>query len=607
MKYLLASLCAALTCVASAVEPTTIAYWQDQDVTVDLNTGNYVAEPLPWAYNPTVTVSKLTMHGTVAVSGQMTYQGWGATLNESNYVGFTVTPSAGDTLVLTDLCFRDDPYYFPTGAIFNWGYRVDNGSGFGPWIYAASFEPLPASNSISPLKKWAFASPIVTTGTVEFGLFAAHPQAGYQIGSPVIVLNGTAGDTTSTPATPGVISQYTRCVSFPKPLTREPSALTYNWNTGNLYIVGDENDQIVEISKTGTFVSRMYTTQYNFPGTGYKGDPEGLSYLGRDTEGNDLLMIAAERQNVSMILKYVPNSYNDPDWMRTPATITWGAPVGNVGLEGVSLDVTDGSYWGIQEKTQTLVLHATDVGTPSQAVSRMDLNDVKWRHKITSLSDIYVMANSAAYAGSEHLLLLARDEKRILEVTKTGRVVDVLDISHIGKSTIEGLTMDDAGLIYLCSESSATLGNYGNFHILSAPLNPLEGTRSRQAVLGTSGADEIYGNQGADVLTGGEGADSFVFKTMRDGIDTITDFTPGVDTIDLMGVLKSMNYTGGARGFNPWGQGVIRVIDNAGGALVQIQVSGAYRTLAVLQGVTAAQAGKEDSFRFFVHTRPASN
>lgn len=608
MKRILASLCLAFSCAAHAADPAVIAQWYDGDIGTEPATGQYIQQPSAWARNPTVTVSTLTMHGTVTKPGQLTWRDWGTTLSESNYVGFTVTPRSGDTLVLTGLAFRDDPAFFPSGTTFTWGYRVDNGGGFGPWIYATSFEVItPVLTSLMPTKRWVFPAPVVTTGTVEIGFFAAHSLATRRIGPPMIRLDGTAGDITPAPTAPGVISQYTRSVSFPKDLTGEPSALTYNWNTGNIYIVGDEGAEIVEVSKTGTYLSSMGMTQFNFQGTGYKGDPEGLSYLGRDVQGNDLLMIAAERQNVSMILKYVPNGRNDPDWMRTPATITWGAPVGNVGLEGVSLDVTDGSYWGLQEKTPTKLLHATDVGAPGQAVSSVDLNDIKWRHQITSLSDVYVMANSAAYAGSEHLLILARDEKLILEVTKTGQVVDALDISYIGKSTIEGLTMDDQGLIYLCSEANPGQGNYGNFHVLSSPLNSVAGTGLRQAVQGTAADDEIYGNQAADILTGGEGADSFVFKSLRDGVDTITDFTPGVDTIDLMDVLKSMNYTGGAYGFNPWQQQIVKVIDSANGALVQIKVGTSYRTLAILQGVTAAQAGKEDTFRFFVHRLPTSN
>lgn len=53
------------------------------------------------------------------------------------------------------------------------------------------------------------------------------------------------------------------------------------------------------------------------------------------------------------------------------------------------------------------------------------------------------------------------------------------------------------------------------------------------SIVGGDGNDRIAGGAGADVLTGGAGSDVFVFTSLRDGGDTITDFTAGVDFIDL--------------------------------------------------------------------------
>ena len=46
----------------------------------------------------------------------------------------------------------------------------------------------------------------------------------------------------------------------------------------------------------------------------------------------------------------------------------------------------------------------------------------------------------------------------------------------------------------------------------------------------------LQGGLGNDVLTGGNGADRFVFSTALDGtlnLDTMVDFTPGMDLIQL--------------------------------------------------------------------------
>ena len=51
---------------------------------------------------------------------------------------------------------------------------------------------------------------------------------------------------------------------------------------------------------------------------------------------------------------------------------------------------------------------------------------------------------------------------------------------------------------------------------------------------GMAGDDFIVGGHGTDTLTGGIGTDRFQFR-LGDGLDSITDFEAGTDTIDLHG------------------------------------------------------------------------
>jgi Ca2+-binding RTX toxin-like protein len=70
----------------------------------------------------------------------------------------------------------------------------------------------------------------------------------------------------------------------------------------------------------------------------------------------------------------------------------------------------------------------------------------------------------------------------------------------------------------------------------------LVGSKGANVLSGGGGADTIEGLGGRDILTGGDGADTFIFEKLSDSgtktstRDIITDFTPGVDVIDLSGI-----------------------------------------------------------------------
>ncbi|MBW4614044.1 MAG: hypothetical protein KME21_12365 [Desmonostoc vinosum HA7617-LM4] len=66
-----------------------------------------------------------------------------------------------------------------------------------------------------------------------------------------------------------------------------------------------------------------------------------------------------------------------------------------------------------------------------------------------------------------------------------------------------------------------------------AAVNVIDGTPGRNNIDGTTGNDMIIGLQGGDILTGGDGGDAFIYTSVRDAGDTITDFEVGVDKIVL--------------------------------------------------------------------------
>jgi VCBS repeat-containing protein len=75
--------------------------------------------------------------------------------------------------------------------------------------------------------------------------------------------------------------------------------------------------------------------------------------------------------------------------------------------------------------------------------------------------------------------------------------------------------------------ADSLFGNAGNDH--------LSGSAGDDILVGGVGRDVLDGDRGADILTGGAGRDTFLFDTspVRGNVDTVTDFTPGVDHIVL--------------------------------------------------------------------------
>lgn len=80
----------------------------------------------------------------------------------------------------------------------------------------------------------------------------------------------------------------------------------------------------------------------------------------------------------------------------------------------------------------------------------------------------------------------------------------------------------------------------------NASDNLFVGNKGRDNLSGADGNDTLEGGIATDILTGGLGADVFRFTTWQGGADQITDFTSGVDQIQLEGSKCGFGNTTGA-------------------------------------------------------------
>jgi uncharacterized protein len=130
-------------------------------------------------------------------------------------------------------------------------------------------------------------------------------------------------------------------------------------------------------------------------------------------------------------------------------------------------------------------------------------------------------------------------------------------------------------------------------------VKTINGSSQRDTLMGTAGDDVITGGVGADTITGLAGRDTFVYQSMRDATDTITDFTPGEDQLDITELLQSIAYTGS----QPFADGVARWVNVAGGVQLQIDTDGTAgaataKPLVTLKGLAVNQLDAQRDVRW---------
>lgn len=398
-------------------------------------------------------------------------------LDLTKYIEFSVSPDAGFSLAMDHLSFSLDRPNLSGIRSAQWRSSVD---GFAAPI--TSYSSVNASLSVNagvisvPDALSTFSGNVLDLSgsqfqnlseTVTFRLYMYGAETGSGRGGLGDSFSFSGSATGAPGALPRVfvpapsLSTATDFKKLPI-MVPEASGITYDRGTDSLVAVGDAGNSLAFFGRAGDL------KDYNNLG-GFQ-DVEAISAY-----GNNKFLIADERvMTVSVVTVDPLGNFFDKDGS---PTYSFGEAAGNQGLEGVAYDRLANEVWGVKEMNPLRVAKMTNFGTPESTV--VDAFDASLLG-LTDLSDIFMLSASALFDGTEreaNLLILSQASNRIVEVTRDGTIVDSLDLSFLGLESIEGLTMDDEGMIYLTAEGNkageSTLIRLGNSVLIPEPSSTL--------------------------------------------------------------------------------------------------------------------------------------
>jgi uncharacterized protein YjiK len=240
------------------------------------------------------------------------------------------------------------------------------------------------------------------------------------------------------------LSNYRLVATYDLPAVQasEASAVTWNWDSDSLFVLGDEGDYIVEVNKQGQQLSVMNLFGFD--------DTEGLTYI-----GGGQFVITEERLQDAYVFSYQAGGAIGRG---TLASVSIGATVGNVGIEGISYDPLNGHFIAVKEKTPQALYDTTlDFTNGTAGVTSLvtPANPFSQLFGTADLSDVQVLSTIASLRGTadqDNLLIISQESSRLLEVSRDGTVLSQFDFSAIAGDA-EGITVDGKGFIYVVGET----------------------------------------------------------------------------------------------------------------------------------------------------------
>ena len=169
-------------------------------------------------------------------------------------------------------------------------------------------------------------------------------------------------------------------------------------------------------------------------------------------------------------------------------TVKLGTTVGNVGLEGVCYDPSTSGFIFVKEKSPLSIFQTTinfpggtaSNGSPT-ATSSTDLFNPALAN-LADFSDVFALSNLPSLNGqpdASHLLIISQESGQIKKVDRSGTVFSTLTIVAdpgspltVPDMTMEGVTMDPAGNLYVSNEGGGGDANHPQLWVYAPSTAP---------------------------------------------------------------------------------------------------------------------------------------
>ena len=200
--------------------------------------------------------------------------------------------------------------------------------------------------------------------------------------------------------------------------------------------------------------------------------------------GNGRMVVGEERLQNAYSFDYVANA--TVNLASTPFG-SFGPTIGNVGIEGFSYDPRNGGFVTVKQDNpaQLRIFNSLPFSTAAAAdlvpnIAFSGPPTTSSLFGLNSLSDVQSLAPVDALLGTaaaDNLLVLSLDSRKLIEIDRLGNIKSMLDLSGIVSfNAIEGVTIDENGVIYLIAEqdqrSNAPANSRSQLIVLTAVPEP---------------------------------------------------------------------------------------------------------------------------------------